>query len=168
MNLFWVFGKRRYFRWPGFRVTVQLLSVLCSLLGLRWHPAYHITFFPIFDFRHFSSLLCSTNQRRKTKVRKGNETFSCLVCTGIITGTVHPSSLAWAQCGLEENNPLAQELPRPASPSGQLWYKVPFATRGLNRFSDWDHALQIKLYVTHVGEKVLKFSIVFYSDTKRK
>ena len=155
-----------FVHWGSESLFHSAFQCFLRLLVLQWHSVYQITFFPIFDFRHFSSLLCSTNQRRKTKVRKVNETVSCLVYTETITSPLHPSSLAWAQCGVEENHPLAQELQRSASPSGQLWYKVPF-TSGLNRFSDWDHAFRIKFYV-YVDEKVLKFSSFFYFNTMRK
>lgn len=52
-------------------------SSLCSATVL-W-IAYEIIIFPIFHFRHFSSPLCSTNQRRKTKVIKEDKTLTAFV-----------------------------------------------------------------------------------------
>lgn len=160
INLFWVFGNRKSFLWPEFKVIVQLMRVLSSMLSLWIASEYQITFFPILDFRHFSSPLCNTNQRRKTKVRKGSEIYNCIVCTSIL----HSSPFAWTHRGLQEHSPLAK-----ASKTSFSFY---CDARG-TFYSKWSQqGLTLGLHTSdyiacHLcgGGKVLKISIVFYYDT---
>ena len=108
MIFFWGFGKKK---------IVSLTIFQSYHLGLK-SSAYHNdvphgtlsdNILPYLWFQTFqqSSLQHKSKKKNKGKKWKWNETSTCLLCTLMITSTLHQSSLDWDQCGIEEHNPLA-------------------------------------------------------------
>lgn len=79
MHLFWNINGEKYFSNLGFMPSFSWWEFCVAPRSSGSHSAYEIIIFPIFNFRHFSSPLCSTNQRRKTKVIKENKALTSFV-----------------------------------------------------------------------------------------
>ena len=166
MNLFWVFGNRKCFLWPGFRVIVQLLRVLSSMLALWMASWVSNNILPYLGFQTFqqSSLQHKSKKKNKGKERKWNEIYSCLFCTVIVTSILCPSSLAWAHCGLQEHSSLVR--------AAKTSFSFNCDARG-TFYNKWSQqGLTLGLHnsdyiACHLsgGRKVLKIPIVFSSDT---
>lgn len=77
--LFWNINGEKHFSNPGFASSFSWWEFCVAPWFSGSHSAYEIIIFPIFNFRHFSSPLCSTNQRRRTKVIKENKSWTSFV-----------------------------------------------------------------------------------------